>query len=89
MKILDRIAKDPVEYAIRILIILAVVGLLLLTTGCATMTEGPQDDGSFVYRLSPEQVKQCEAEGGCSTVTGLYERQLIQEAARYFCGKDI
>ena len=62
--------------------------IILLLSGCAT-TDGLQSDGSFTYRLTPEQVTQCANEGGCSTVTQAYERGLVQQAAKHFCGVEI
>lgn len=70
------------------LVIIAVA--LLILPGCATAPkEGRQDDGSHVYILTPEQVAQCEREGGCSTVTLEYERSLVRESAKHFCGVEI
>ena len=67
---------------------LGAVVLILGISGCAT-TDGLQSDGSFTYRLTPEQVTQCERGGGCSTVTLQYEHELVRKAARHFCGVEI
>jgi uncharacterized protein YceK len=70
---------------------LCLIALIAFTmVGCASVPKpGAQDDGSFVYHLTPEQVAQCEKEGGCSTVTLEYERDLVRQSAKHFCGVDI
>lgn len=99
MKILDRISHDPVGVVLDALYSVSkwlFVGLLLvmilLSTGCASNTvrsDGLQPDGSMTYTLTPEQVAQCAREGGCSTVTDHYEKELVRQAAKHFCGVDI
>jgi hypothetical protein len=64
--------------------------LSMFLVGCASApTAGRQDDGSHIVILTPEQVAQCEKEGGCSTVTQEYERDLIRQSAKHFCGVEI
>lgn len=65
--------------------------VVLILPGCATVStrDGLNPDGSMTYTLTPDEVARCLAEGGCSTVTGEYERQLVREAAKHFCGVDI
>lgn len=90
---LDRICKDPVYFAYRIIGYGLAIFLVVMVLGCATpptvKNDGLQPDGSMSYTLTPEQVAQCEREGGCSTVTLQYERELVREAAKHFCGVDI
>jgi hypothetical protein len=81
--------KTPFRFYRNILRIGMII-LILGIFGCATApTAGRQDDGSHVFILTPEQVAQCEREGGCSTVTLQYERELVRESAKHFCGVEI
>jgi hypothetical protein len=70
--------------------ILRTVLIVAALSSCASSPKsGPQDDGSHVFILTPEQVAQCEKEGGCSTVTLQYERDLVRQSAKHFCGIEI
>lgn len=64
---------------------LTVLVVLFVMSGCATVQEGKQDDGSAVVRLTPEQVQQCAEQGGCDVVSQMFLWALVQR----MCGKGL
>lgn len=63
--------------------------LLLLLSGCASLTVGPQDDGSVVAQFGKDTVQSCQQQGGCLLVSKQFLEAYAQQSAAKMCGRDI
>lgn len=65
------------------------IPLLLLLSGCASLTVGPQEDGSVVAQFGKDTVQQCQAQGGCLLVSKQFLEAYAKQTAAKMCGRDI
>lgn len=63
--------------------------ILLLLSGCASLTVGPQDDGSVVAQFGKDTVEQCQAQGGCLLVSKQFLDAYAKQYAAKMCGREI
>lgn len=63
--------------------------VIILLSGCALISPGPQEDGSTMMHIPAETVKGCEVQGGCALVSRAFLDEFARRAAAHMCGKDI
>lgn len=72
-------------------VLLAIVLLFVAIPANADHTEEipitENADGSATIRLTPEQWKVCQAEGGCSVITYTFITEFVRQQAARMCGR--